>query len=151
MSAQSKRLVGQKIRRLRERRGMTQRELANASDLGESALRSYELGVRYPKDACLDRIARALHVSPEAFEVYGIDNDAQLVHVLFNFEDAFGIHSLGCGTAVVVVDDNMPLLREAIRDWGKKHDELERGEISTEEYQDWKDTYTLPAQRAVGG
>lgn len=39
------RLLGKSIRRIRMRRNMTQRELANAIEgTGESALRSYELG-----------------------------------------------------------------------------------------------------------
>lgn len=44
------RLLGKSIRRIRMRRNMTQRELANAIEgTGESALRSYELGERSPK------------------------------------------------------------------------------------------------------
>lgn len=38
------RLLGKSIRKIRMRRNMTQRELANAAGLVESALRSYELG-----------------------------------------------------------------------------------------------------------
>ena len=43
---------------------MTQRELANAAGLGESALRSYELGERSPKQNTLERIAETLDVAP---------------------------------------------------------------------------------------
>lgn len=44
------RLLGKSIRKIRMRRNMTQRELANAIDgISESALRSYELGERCPK------------------------------------------------------------------------------------------------------
>lgn len=50
------RLLGKSIRRIRMRRNMTQRELANAAGLGESALRSYELGERSPKQNTLERI-----------------------------------------------------------------------------------------------
>ena len=63
--------MGELIRRLRERRGMTQRELAQAAGIGESALRSYELGVRYPKERYLAPLAQALGVRPEVFEVMG--------------------------------------------------------------------------------
>ena len=48
------RLLGKSIRKIRMRRNMTQRELANAIDgISESALRSYETGVVYEsiKDA----------------------------------------------------------------------------------------------------
>lgn len=58
------RLLGKSIRRIRMRRNMTQRELANAAGLGESALRSYELGERSPKQNTLERIAETLDVAP---------------------------------------------------------------------------------------
>lgn len=57
------RLLGKSIRRIRMRRNMTQRELANAAGLGESAFRSYELGERSPKQNTLERIAKALDVA----------------------------------------------------------------------------------------
>ena len=58
------RLLGKSIRRIRMRRNMTQRELANAAGLRESALRSYELGERSPKQNTLERIAETLDVAP---------------------------------------------------------------------------------------
>lgn len=55
------RLLGKSIRKIRMRRNMTQRELANAIDgISEPALRSYELGERCPKQNTLERIAKAL-------------------------------------------------------------------------------------------
>ena len=49
-----KQLLGKSIRNVRMRRNMTQRELANAIEgIGESALRSYELGERSPKQDAL--------------------------------------------------------------------------------------------------
>lgn len=59
-----KQLLGKSIRNVRMRRNMTQRELANAIEgIGESALRSYELGERSPKQDALERIAKALDVA----------------------------------------------------------------------------------------
>lgn len=58
------RLLGKSIRKIRMRRNMTQRELANAIDgISEPALRSYELGERCPKQNTLERIAKALDVA----------------------------------------------------------------------------------------
>lgn len=51
------RLLGKSIRRIRMRRNMTQRELANAAGLGESAFRSY------------DELMHALFLSEEAFSI----------------------------------------------------------------------------------
>lgn len=76
-------LLGKSIRRIRMRRNMTQRELANAAGLGESALRSYELGERSPKQNTLERIAKALDVAPACFDTYGIEHYDELMHALF--------------------------------------------------------------------
>lgn len=77
------RLLGKNIRKIRMRRNMTQRELANAIDgISESALRSYELGERRPKQNTLERIAKALDVAPACFDTYGIERYDELVHTL---------------------------------------------------------------------
>lgn len=73
------RLLGKSIRRIRMRRNMTQRELANAAGLGESAFRSYELGERSPKQNTLERIAKALDVAPACFDTYGIERYDELM------------------------------------------------------------------------
>ena len=91
-------LLGKSIRRIRMRRNMTQRELANAAGLGESALRSYELGERRPKQNTLERIAETLDVAPACFDTYGIERYDELVHALFLLEDRFGIEPCADGS-----------------------------------------------------
>lgn len=93
------RLLGKSIRRIRMRRNMTQRELANAIEgIGESALRSYELGERSPKQNTLERIAETLDVAPACFDTYGIERYDELVHALFLLEDRFGIEPCADGS-----------------------------------------------------
>lgn len=55
------------IKKLRSKRGHTQKELAQLSDASESAMRSYELGARKPKPEIQERIAMTLRVRPEYF------------------------------------------------------------------------------------
>ena len=93
------RLLGKSIRKIRMRRNMTQRELANAIDgISESALRSYELGERCPKQNTLERIAETLDVAPACFDTYGIERYDELVHALFLLEDRFGIEPCADGS-----------------------------------------------------
>lgn len=77
---------------------MTQRELANAAGLGESAFRSYELGERSPKQNTLERIAKALDVAPACFDTYGIEHYDELMHALFLSEEAFSIKPCADGS-----------------------------------------------------
>ena len=58
-------LCSSKIKKLREKRQLTQKQLAELSGISESALRSYELGDRKPKKEVLEHIAKALRVRPE--------------------------------------------------------------------------------------
>ena len=111
------RLLGKSIRRIRMRRNMTQRELANAIEgTGESALRSYELGERSPKQNTLERIAETLDVAPACFDTYGIEPCAD---GSIRFTDE-AIQSCVC----------------TWRDWKEF---LEKGKITREEYEDKKD------------
>lgn len=133
-------LLGRKIFELRQRRHMTQKQLAEAAGLSESALRSYELGDRNPKEKHLERIALALKVRPEAFAYREAMTNLQVIHLLFGMEEQFGIaptDSTGCTLA-----SSNPTIKKALRDWSKKRVELESGEITDEEYADWKDTYS---------
>ena len=140
-----KRRMGDLIRRLRERRGMTQRELAQAAGLGESALRSYELGARYPKERHFEPLAKALRVRPEVFEVYGIETELQLIHAMFHFEDRFDIHPSKDGKPSIEAK-GPGILPTAFKAWGEMYRLLESGKITKQEYEEWKDTYN-PAIR----
>lgn len=129
------RLLGKSIRRIRMRRNMTQRELANAAGLGESAFRSYELGERSPKQNTLERIVKALDVAPACFDTYGIEHYHELMHALFLLEDRFGIEPC--------VDGSIRFTNEAIQScvctWRSWKEFLEEGKITREEYEDKKD------------
>lgn len=117
------------------RRNMTQRELANAIEgIGESALRSYELGERSPKQDALERIAKALDVAPAWFDTYGKRYD-ELVHALFLLEDRFGIEPCADGS-IRFTDEAIQSCVCTWRDWKEF---LEEGKITREEYEDRKD------------
>lgn len=57
---------GSRIRELRTRRGLLQRELIEMAGVTESAVRNYELGLRAPRPQHLEAPARALGVDSAA-------------------------------------------------------------------------------------
>ena len=131
-----KQLLGKSIRNVRMRRNMTQRELANAIEgIGESVLRSYELGERSPKQDALERIAKALDVAPACFDTYGIERYNELVHALFLLDDRFGIEPCADGS-IRFTDEAIQSCVCTWRDWKEF---LEEGKITKEEYEDRKD------------
>lgn len=131
-----KQLLGKSIRKIRVRRNMTQRELTNAIEgIGESALRSYELGERSPKQNALERIAKALDVTPACFDTYGIEHYHELMHALFLLEDRLGIEPCADGS-IRFTDEAILSCVCTWRDWKEF---LEEGKITREEYEDRKD------------
>lgn len=55
--------VGERIKKIRQEKGMTQKELGKKCGLADSAVRRYELGGANPKIETIERIANALEVS----------------------------------------------------------------------------------------
>ena len=137
----AKQQLGTLIRLIRCRRGLTQKQLADASGAGESALRSYELGARYPKQEQINAIARALKVRPEAIQSQAVFEPMELLHLLFRYEDVFKLVPSEDGAATVESRD-FGVLQKGLSDWGKKRRQLDSGEITPDEYREWKDTYS---------
>lgn len=126
-------LLGKSIREIRLRRGLTQREVSEAiGGISESALRSYELGERRPKQNTLERIAETLDVAPACFDTYGIERYDELVHALFLLEDRFGIEPCADGS-IRFTDEAIQSCVCTWRDWKEL---LEKGKITREEYED---------------
>jgi transcriptional regulator with XRE-family HTH domain len=61
--------VGENIRRIRQERHLTQRQLGEMVGASEAYIRAYESGRRNPKPSSLEKIAEALAVNPE-FSIY---------------------------------------------------------------------------------
>lgn len=131
-------LLGKSIREIRLRRGLTQREVSEAiGGISESALRSYELGERRPKQNTLERIAETLDVAPACFDTYGIERYDELVHALFLLEDRLGIEPCADGS-IRFTDEAIQSCVCTWRDWKEF---LEKGKITREEYENRKDSF----------
>lgn len=131
-------LLGKSIREIRLWRRLTQREVSEAiGGISESALRSYELGERRPKQNTLERIAETLDVAPACFDTYGIERYDELVHALFLLEDRFGIEPCADGS-IRFTDEAIQSCVCTWRDWKEF---LEKGKITREEYENRKDSF----------
>lgn len=131
-------LLEKSIREIRLRRGLTQREVSEAiGGISESALRSYELGERRPKQNTLERIAETLDVAPACFDTYGIERYDELVHALFLLEDRFGIEP--CADGSIRFTDEA--IQSYVCTWREWKEFLEKGKITREEYENRKDSF----------
>lgn len=131
-------LLGKSIREIRLRRGLTQREVSEAiGGISESALRSYELGERRPKQNTLERIAETLDVAPACFDTYGIERYDELMHALFLSEEAFGIKPCADGS-IRFTDET---IQSCVCTWWSWKEFLKEGKITREEYENRKDSF----------
>lgn len=74
--------VGENIRRIRQERGLTQKQLGDMVGASEAYIRAYESGRRNPKPVSLEKIANALSVNPEVLANSDFDG-LKAMHRLF--------------------------------------------------------------------
>lgn len=140
------RIFGNKLRNLRQRAGMTQKELAEAAYLSESALRSYELGVRAPKRDSYGRLAKALGVQPELLTAPQNVSGMELIFILLENEQTMRLKTTktDSGKPALTADSwqgDSRLIYEFLDAWGEKQRQLEDKEIAREKYEEWKISY----------
>ena len=84
--------LGDKIRKYRTLKGLTQAQLGSMVKLTGDRIRQYENDVRKPKDGKLFEIADALDVNPSTLAEPDFDDPTSVMHVLFELEDIYGLH-----------------------------------------------------------
>lgn len=142
--------IGERIRYFRKKRGMTQKYLGMLVGLpavsAEVRMTQYETIGRSPRAGLTEKLANALNVSPLALTVPNIDTDLGLVHTLFALEDMYGLK--------IAEHDGAPCLRldlhhehaqislfRVFNSWLEQSKKLEAGEITKEEYDQWRYNY----------
>lgn len=136
--------VGEKIRKFRLEKNLTQKELAIMCRYSESAIRNYELGNRTPNINQLKSIADVLQINVYALSDPSIDTYNGTIHTLFDMEDAYGLHPITAedGQTYLTLDQSKcgPIL-ESIYAWMKMFDKMKEEQITEEEYKNWKAKY----------
>ena len=135
--------TGDKIKHYRKLRGMYQGELAEKVGLTEGAIRHYESGARTPKPSQVEDIANALEVSPLALKDFGVESAKDLLALMLQLEDEFGIAPAEDGVSIVInaTAPAAPMVAQMLKVWSGKRAELTSGKISEEEYLEWKSRF----------
>ena len=94
--------TGDKIKHYRKLRGMYRGELAEKVGLTEGTIRHYENGTRTPKPSQVKNIANAFEVSPFALKDFGVESARDLLALMFQLEDEFGIAPAENGASIAV-------------------------------------------------
>ena len=158
--------IGDKIKKIRTFRKMTQKELSEKIGLTDQhRIVQYEKGVRVPKKDLVDKMAQALDVNPYTlYDTAGRDA-SEMMELLF-WLDEFNPSALHlflprkfpgekcnevADTSVYYHDnDSWPahapvcmwfdygVLNDFLKEWVVRMDELKSGEIARDEYFEWK-------------
>lgn len=137
--------IGKRIKFFRNRKGITLRKLGEEIGLKkESAdvrIAQYETERRLPRESILCKIAEVLEVSPDALRVPNIDSVIGVMHTLFVLEDEYGfsIKESDIGPIIGLESEKVPEeMEHMLREWFEKRELLDRGEISQDEYNEWR-------------
>ena len=137
--------VGERIRKFRVKRGLLQKQLAQKCRMSESAIRNYELDNRTPNEKALEVISGSLGVSPYAMADPSLDNEHAAMHTLFRFEELYGFKIDKIDGQVCLIPTSSNAISKSIKsrlsDWYKVSEQLSSGDITEEDYQEWKDSY----------
>jgi len=145
--------LGDKIRKYRTARGLTQKELGEKCQLNESTIRNYELGNRYPDEVTLHTIADALGIDQHALADPDPTDVFSAVQILFDLEDFYGISPEIIDGQVHLVqrplkNDASPAadlkylqMKQSLRIWSHIRKVCDDSDLLDEEYSDWKSLY----------
>ena len=142
--------IGERIRFIRNLRGMTQKYLGTLVGFSEKTadirMAQYEAGTRTPKEELTKTLASALDVSPLALKVPDIDTDLGLMHTLFALEDLYGLTPVqGDGEVLLRIDLRRGPKASSVSGmaaaWASAAQKYRAGEISKEDYDKWRYHY----------
>lgn len=139
--------VGSRIAFIRRYRKMSQNEVSNELGItGESKRRTitrYEKGDRYPKYERIVELSKILKVNCNLIRRYEFDNILDLMYVFMWLEEIIPNYHLDLTETTNLDDINLSQLKFCLIKWGKMRAKRNSGEITSEEYMEWKLNYDV--------
>ena len=142
--------LGDKIRKYRTLKGLTQAQFGSMVKLTGDRIRQYENDVRKPKDGKLMKNAKVLEINPTTLFDPDYNNPISVMHTFFELEDIYGMRFEKVGDAYQLVfskgDDyqNSNWLIEGITAWTNKRNEFQPDiNDSAESITEKKEQYAL--------
>lgn len=141
--------IGERIRFIRNLRGITQKQLGISAGLPEKTadirIAQYESGTRVPKAELTARIAEVLDVSVGALDVPNIETTERVLHTLFALEDLVGLEPDEMNGETILrlnTDKDSAQMRSLLIAWLDMAHKLQDGIITKTDYDDWRYRFT---------
>lgn len=150
--------MGERIRYIRNLRGMTQKQLGMAVGFPEKTadvrIAQYESGTRTPKSDKAAEIANALSVAPQTLAVPDTDSCIALMCLMFALEDNNGLRIDKEYGVCLRVDaeqgKDAAEFHERLCEWYETAELMRSGKISKKEYDDWRYNYVNEEKSLCG-
>lgn len=143
--------IGDRLRKVREARGLTRAEFGERVGLSTDRIQKYENGIRKPKMEMVRAFADVLEVSPLALIEPTPSSVTNTMFVLFALEEFYGMKLGQDGDDMCLKFDKSTVLHSALEEWFRVKNELAEkearagtvGEVKEiqEAYGDWKWNY----------
>lgn len=139
--------IGEKIKKYRQEKNLSQKQVAIRAGMSEPAIRNYELGNRTPSDKQIEKIALALDVSPFALSNPNLDSYVGVMHALFYLEDEYGlVPDEMNGQFCLKFKDRFSTASSNLESWYKEYQNVQEASSDGEEearayYNEWKQSY----------
>lgn len=136
--------IGERIKRIRNFRKMTQTQLGDAVGLSDVRIRQYEIGNRTPKDDMLQAMSKVLGCNYRSIYEPTLYAAEDVMYTLFELDEHYNLllqevnDKENKGEKHIAVSFNYLLLDDFLSEWMKKKEELASGAITKEEYFEWK-------------
>ena len=141
--------IGKRIKYFRNKKGLKQKQLGEMLGfIGKTSdvrMAQYE-EARIPKSDLVNQMAAIFGVSTHALTVPDIDTYVGLMHTLFALEDMYGLRIGEINGEVCLRLDKFTgmtytTMFEMLSAWQQVASQLEKGEITKEEYDQWRYQY----------
>jgi len=150
--------IGERIKAIREFRGMTQHELGLAIGYEGSTARArisqYEINNRVPKEETLLLLSKALNINIQAIKDYALDTPIDVMEYLFWLDEKMGRNALELiktdlskteihirsalgDSANIGLRVNFDSLELFLNEWFTLKEQYKSGSISNAEYFEW--------------
>lgn len=166
--------VGEKIRKIRIFRGLTQKELAEKVNQIDVRIREYEANKHMPRESKLQELADALNISVNALKEHNDGSATDILETLFWLEEKSPCIELYPAEKIYDNNDNWlikayyndseysygkqpigitflnGLLNDYMIEWMLRKRELENHQITRDEYFEWKINWPDSCDDEVG-
>ena len=133
--------VGDRLKRVRVLRNLTQKELGLAVGFEENTadvrIAQYETGTRTPKEDMLRKIAEVLDVNYRSLYEPTLYAAEDLMYTLFELDEHYNLYVHDFDGKKCVAFNNK-LLDDFLAEWQVRKKDLANGTISKVEYMEWK-------------